>query len=81
MFYSDGRKAEVGDRVQLWDKVEGVVVCSIDDGEYSPEFTRESWGFKERGVVIRADNGEIFYYDEPDEDLEFLARSVTARVG
>jgi len=80
MYYADGRKAEMGDRVQLWDKVEGVIVCSIDDGAYSAEFTRESWGFKERGVVIRADNGEIFYYDEPDEDLEFLARAVTARV-
>jgi len=58
-----------------------MIVCSIDDGVYSAEFTRENWGFKERGVVIRADDGQIFYYDEPDEDLEFLARAVTARVG
>jgi hypothetical protein len=79
MMYSDGRRAEVGDRVQVWDGVKGVVVCSIDDGDYTPDFSRENWAFKERGVVIQTDDGQIFYYDEPDEDLELIARVAQVR--
>jgi hypothetical protein len=31
----------VGDRVKLWDGCFGTVVCTIDDDEYTPEYSRD----------------------------------------
>jgi hypothetical protein len=74
MKYYSGDHVNVGDRVRLWPSVCGVVVCSIDDGVYSQEFPETSWAYKGKGIIIKADNGQIFYYDEADEDFELLER-------
>jgi len=58
----------------------GTIVCSIDDNQYSPEFSREHWAYKGRGVVVKADDGQIFYCDEADEDFEFLGNAGPERV-
>jgi hypothetical protein len=75
MTYSDGQHVTLGDRVRLWESVLGVIVCAIDDNAFSPGFPRDDWGYKERGAVIKADDGRLFYYDEADEDFELLARA------
>jgi hypothetical protein len=80
MKYSDGRQASLGDRVKLWETVFGTIVCSIDDDTYSEDFSREHWAAKGNGVVIKADDGRIFHYGEPDEDFELLERAGRTRV-
>jgi hypothetical protein len=50
-------------------------VCSIDTGEYSPEFPREQWSYLGTGVMIQFANYGLVHYTEPDEDLEFLGRA------
>jgi hypothetical protein len=52
----------------------------LDDDQYSAEFSRENWVYKGRGVVVKADDARIFYYDEADEDFEFLHRAGPERV-
>jgi len=80
MKYSDGKQAALGDRVRLWDSMFGTIVCSIDDNQYSVAFSREHWAYKGRGVVVQADNGQTFYYDEADEDFELMARAEPAHL-
>ena len=72
MKYQDGRRVRVGDRVSLWHHQTGVVVCSIDTGEFSREFPKEHWAYLKSGIVVKSDSGELFHYDQPDEDLELI---------
>jgi hypothetical protein len=75
MTYSDGRQAALGDRVRLWDCVLGTIMCSLDDDRFSEEFSREHWAHLGKGVIIKADNGQVFHYEEADEDFELLSRA------
>lgn len=74
MKYADGRPVVVGDRVRLWQDEYGTVVCSIDGGDYTIEYPKSAWGYLDGGILIKTDNGELFHYDEPDEDFELIAR-------
>jgi hypothetical protein len=77
MQYPSGRKVALGDRVKLWHGQRGIVVCSIDTKEFSPDFPQKDWGYLGHGIVIKTDSGEIFHYTEADEDFE-LINSATA---
>jgi hypothetical protein len=77
MRYADGRTVAVGDRVKLWDGQYGTVVCSIDTREFSSEYPKVNWGYLKSGIIVKADDGEVFHYVEPDEDFE-LVKSSTA---
>jgi hypothetical protein len=74
MKYSDGKEVLVGDKVKLWDGCYGVVVCSIDSGDYSSAFPESEWRYLKTGVLIDSDNGGILHYKEPNEDLELIER-------
>ena len=75
MNYGDGRPVAVGDRVRLWEGQFGVVVCSIDAGEYTADYPEGNWAYLKSGVLIRTDKGSLFHYTEPDEDLELVNRA------
>ncbi len=72
MKYADGRRVTVGDRVKLWDDEYGIVVCSIDTGEFTKEFPKAAWTYLNSGILIQTDDGELFHYNEPDEDFELV---------
>ena len=68
-----GRTVMLGDRVKLWGENSGTVVCAFDEGRFSEKFHRESWGYVKTGALIEADSGELFHYEEADEDFEIIA--------
>lgn len=70
MNYSDGKKINVGDRVELWNNKFGYVACSIDDGIYTEEFSRTDWAHLKKGVIVKMDDGQVMHYAEPDFDLK-----------
>jgi hypothetical protein len=72
MKYADGRRVAVGDRVKLWDDEYGIVVGSIDTGEFTKEFPKAAWAYLNSGILIKTDDGELFHYNEPDEDFELV---------
>jgi hypothetical protein len=43
MKYQGGQESRLGDRIRIGGDSSGVVVCSIDTDEYTPEFPREQW--------------------------------------
>jgi hypothetical protein len=73
--YWDGQEARIGDRVRLGSEVEGVVVCSIDRGEYKGEHSEAQWGYLGKGVMVQFEKYGLIHYSEPDEDLVLLDRA------
>ena len=74
MLYHDGVSVKVGDKIRLWNGCQGIVVCSIDTNEYAPAFPKAEWNYLESGIIIKADNGNLFHYIEADEDFERIER-------
>jgi hypothetical protein len=75
MKYSDNQVVQLGDEVELWDGCHGVVVCSIDDGEYSEAYPKTEWEYLKSGVLIETDKAGLIHYIEPDEDLRLRKRA------
>jgi hypothetical protein len=74
MKYWDGQDVELGDRVKLGEDSGGVVVCSIDTKQYSEEHPESAWGYLKKGVMILFPKYGLIHYEEPEEDLELIAR-------
>ena len=74
MNYPDGTKMMIGDRLTLWEGCYGIVVCSIDDGEYTPEYPEEHWSYLRRGVLIDSNKGGLIHYTEPEDSFRLTAR-------
>ncbi len=74
MQYPDGQLAHLGDRVFLWKGAEGVVVCSLDTGEYSDDYPESEWGYLHKGVLIRSPQAGLIHYLEPEATCQLLAR-------
>lgn len=75
MRYSNGNEVLLGDRVKLGRDNGGIVVCSIDRDEYSPDHTREQWAYLKKGVMIHFPHYGLIHYEEPESDLVLLARA------
>lgn len=72
MKYFDGQNIKLDDRVQLWVDKFGIVVCIIKDGFYNGAFPQTDWGFLQKGLLIRMDDGQLIHYPEIDEDLTLV---------
>ena len=77
--YADGQPVKLGDRVRLGEDDGGVVVCSIDDGEYTDEHPEAQWGYLGKGVMIEFPLYGLIHYPEPDPDLQLVARGAAKR--
>lgn len=75
MKYPDGKEVKVGDKVKLWEKCHGVVVASIDLGEYSPDYPQKEWEYLKAGVLINSDKAGLIHYLEPEKSLELVERA------
>ena len=75
MKYIDGQDVRLGDRVALGKDEGGVVVCSIDTGEYRSDHTEAQWGYLKKGVMIEFSLYGLIHYEEPEEDLRLIARA------
>ena len=74
MKYLDGQDVKLGDKVRLGDDHEGIVVCSIDTGEYSAEAPEAQWSYLKKGVVIKFQKFGLIHYEEAEPDLALIAR-------
>lgn len=75
MKYADGAEIRQGDRVQLYGMQDGVVVLSVDTGEYSDEFPKEVWKDElKNGVLVKGDNGALVHLDGTDPDPNAVTR-------
>jgi hypothetical protein len=75
MKYPDGQEVLVGDKVRLGDDDGGVVVCSIDTGNYSHEAPEAQWSYLKKGVVIKFPKFGLIHYETSEPDLVLIARA------
>jgi hypothetical protein len=75
MKYPDGQEVKVGDKVKLGHDADGIVVCSIDTGEYIDEYPESEWSYLKKGVVIKFPLHGLIHYEEPEPDLQLIGRA------
>ena len=76
MNYPSGEKIQVGDVLKLWPGCTGTVVCSMDDDEYSIDYTKDDWGYLKRGILIDSDMAGLILYYEPEPTFELINRKL-----
>lgn len=74
MKYADGQEVMLGDRVRLGDDDGGIVVCSIDSGDYSAEAPEADWSYLKKGVVVRFPKFGLIHYEAAEPDLKLIVR-------
>jgi hypothetical protein len=79
MKYPDGQEVKLGDVVALGKDERGIVVCSIDTGEYSDGWPRAHWGYLDNGVLIEFPSYGLIHYKEPESGLRLVARASPVR--
>lgn len=47
----------------------------MDTGEYSDEYSEDQWGYLEKGVMIKFPSYGLIHYEEPEPDLQLIARA------
>jgi ATP-dependent helicase HrpA len=79
MKYHDGQLVQLGDRVTLAGKDDGIVVCSIGAGEFTEKYKERDWGYLKVGCLIEFERAGLFHFDEAEteEDLDLIARTGT----
>jgi hypothetical protein len=75
MKYADGQDVMLGDRVKLGQDEGGVVVASIDTGDYSEAHPAENWAFLKKGVVIKFPQYGLIHYETAEPDLQLVERA------
>lgn len=75
MKYPNGQEVRLGDRVKLGKDDGGIVVCSVDTGEYSDDYPESQWGYLKKGVMINFPTYGLIHYEEPEAELQLVARA------
>jgi len=65
MKYQDGIEMRAGDRVRIRNGDTGIIVASMDAGEFSPDYPKENWEHLKTGILVRTDSGALVRFDEP----------------
>ena len=75
MNYSSGEEVKLGDIVTLGNNNPGVVVCSLDTGEYSEKYSHDQWSYLKQGVLIEFMKfGIIHYSNILEHDIVLVSR-------
>lgn len=75
MKYADGQDVKLGDKVKLGQDDGGIVVCSIDTGEYTDDHPETQWGYLKKGVMVEFPTLGLIHYEEAEPDLKLIARA------
>lgn len=75
MKYADGQEVRLGDRVKLGQDEGGIVVASIDTGEYSNDHSEAQWGYLKKGVMIEFPVYGLIHYEKSEPDLQLIERA------
>jgi hypothetical protein len=73
MQYADGQDIKLGDKVKMGSD-RGVVVISVDTGEFSDQFPEVAWGYLQSGVLIAFKKYGLMHIEDVDEDLQLVSR-------
>jgi hypothetical protein len=72
--YADGQEARLGDKVKMG-RDTGVVVVSVDTGEFAEQFPEVAWGYLGSGILIAFKKYGLMHVQDTDEDLQLVSRA------
>jgi hypothetical protein len=75
----NGREVRLGDRVKLWKDHYGRVVCAFDAEKFGHGYSKSHWGHLKTGVLVKMESGDLYYYNESDEDFEVVDNDQSPR--
>ena len=75
MRYTNGSEIRVGDKARMGNDENGVVVCDIGAGIFSPSYPKSEWAYLNEGVVIAFPRYGVIHMKVAEPDLELIARS------
>ena len=75
MNYHTGEKVLIGDRITV-DRSPGIVLCVIEDGQFSNAHPREQWDYLKKGMMVEAEGFGLVHYPEVDDDIVYIGRQV-----
>ena len=74
MRYANGNEIKLGDVVKIDDRYSGIVVASMDHGEYLPG--QEEWAYLKEGIMVDTDfAGLVHYRKDAADDLVLMGRA------
>ena len=77
MRYPDGQIIMLGDKVDLGGQMTGVVVCSLEDKLFSPDFPESTWTNLKTGILVDSPQWGLIHFPEPNIDLVLIERATT----
>jgi hypothetical protein len=61
-----GKRIPLGSWVRISGNMTGTVGCSIDTGEFTPEFPRHAWAYLGQGVMVQTAEAGLVHVDDSD---------------
>jgi hypothetical protein len=68
----NGKPIRVGDDLRVGNWTVGLVVCSMDTGEFSPAYPKGVWEHLERGIMVETHHAGLIHYAENIDELEII---------
>lgn len=78
MQYADGQEVRLGDVVALGADKNGIIVCVMEDDEYSAAHPREQWSYLSEGAMAEFPTYGLIHIVNPDQDLKLVRRASTS---
>jgi len=53
----------LGDTIDI-DGVKGIVVCSMDNNEYSIKYSKEDWSYLKKGILVETEDMGLIHVED-----------------
>ncbi|WP_124200221.1 hypothetical protein [Pseudomonas aeruginosa] len=74
MRYSNGKKVELGDKIDLGDGDTAIIVGIIDENLYSEEYPKSDWEYLKSGLLILTRDSALLYYPKIEDEIKLISR-------
>lgn len=59
----------LGDAVTLPGGLEGVIVCVLDDGQYTAEYSESNWSYLKTGALVNTSEAGLVHFPAAEDDF------------
>lgn len=74
MRYSNGKKVELGDKIDLGDGVTAIIVGIIDENLYSEEYPKSDWEYLKSGLLMLTRDSTLLHYPKIEDEIKLISR-------
>jgi hypothetical protein len=67
MRYASGERVQLGDSAEVGAGLRGTVVCVIDGGQFTAEYSEADWSYLRCGALIQTDEAGMVHCDDGRE--------------